>query len=519
MANQLPNDLYSGYAQVVNTQPSLQFAARLLAQREAKRDAMDKYLQDATSRVTTTGMRDQEIEPLMQAKSNVQKYYLSNRDKLRNNDAKTMLEWKSLLNTMQDIAQSSIAASKPSKDLRTLFLNKPDLVDRMDEQSTMPMIDKNEQPTHIIENGRVVRNQNYEPLDPTKVIYNPKEYEGKDWDAHTFKQNQFFKPDNVVTDTIPNPKDPYRQIDITSAIYTPEKLNAIADWNIQKYSADPSLRYSFNKSHGLINTPIDQWELNHVDEYDRLNDIYKAAKGKDIETPDELFAATQLEPLTKPTITQKSVDNYGAKSGLQLDQALLKMKKQNDYILGRMRTAQGYKEALIDYRQAKTTEAQDGVLNKFIDNTFDSGTNRFADTSIKKVTVDGKDYTGRVVELPKTIKNEYAVYEGKDDKGNDKFHVPEFYLTDDKKYVIPLYEGDKTTSGGNLLPHTKPIPIQNLKVSLSKLLLTKTATGGEVVDEFDIEDGSAPAPKKVTTTKEVHKKITTATKKDPLGLF
>lgn len=168
---------------------------------------------------------------------------------------------------------------------------------------------------------------------------------------------------------------------------------------------------------------------------------------------------------------------------------------------------QGYREATIDYRSDKDEKSNNDVLNKFIDTSYDAGSDK-----VTKVTISGKDYTGKLIEVPKALKNEYTIYQGMKD-GNPVYLPPsKFYLTDDKKTVIPMYYGDKTSTGGNkLISESKPIPIQLWKASLAKILLTKKQTGAEVTDD----ELTNSIPEEPHTSTEVHKTVT----RKPLSSF
>lgn len=168
------------------------------------------------------------------------------------------------------------------------------------------------------------------------------------------------------------------------------------------------------------------------------------------------------------------------------------------YIRGRMRQNQAYKMAYKNYTSGVDADSDEKVLNTFIKNTYDNGRK-----DVKDVTVDGKKYTGRVIDIPKDIKDKYII-----SKGNTDEAIPDdWYLSDDLKTVIPLfYTGDKTASGNKKIStaKSKPIDIQNFKVDLGKLLLTQKKRGGEVIDQFDVQENT-----KTKITKH----------KDPLGLF
>jgi hypothetical protein len=80
-----------------------------------------------------------------------------------------------------------------------------------------------------------------------------------------------------------------------------------------------------------------------------------------------------------------------------------------------------------------------------------------------------------------------------------------------KKSMIPIYE---TLNGTTLISpeQSVPIPINNFKLDLSKLLLTKSKTGAEVTDAFTGDDDpkSTQTLEMGTTEKHPAKKEATA---------
>lgn len=239
----------------------------------------------------------------------------------------------------------------------------------------------------------------------------------------------------------------------------------------------------------------------------------KPFEGTDTELGNALKIATMEEYANKelkPKITYSV--NQGRKTNEQQQFALKKMGYNDQLIRGRMKLAQGYKEALSDYKSSKDEQEQNGILNKFIDNSYNAGTDKIVNTEgvskdIKGVDIDGRRYEGKFIDVPKDIKKEYAQYRGKDAKGEDVWDYPNgFYLTNDKKTLIPLYLGSETQTGGNYLKSdSKPVDIQQYKLPLSKLLLTKKSTGSEVVDDFSGDEQGGYTPKIKTTTTEMNK--------------
>lgn len=183
-----------------------------------------------------------------------------------------------------------------------------------------------------------------------------------------------------------------------------------------------------------------------------------------------------------------------------------KMGVNDAYIRGRMRTAQGYKEALVDYRADKSAAENEGVLNKVINTSYEGGTNRIGGATVDHLTIDGKNYKGKFIDVLSNVKDEYA-HPLTTDKSTGKvtsWKYPDgFYLTDDKKTIIPVFLGEKTGTKDNRVIDgalSKPRDIQMYKIPLAKALLTKKDTGSEVTDDDltgdsdDTENDQQPPP-------------------------
>jgi hypothetical protein len=180
---------------------------------------------------------------------------------------------------------------------------------------------------------------------------------------------------------------------------------------------------------------------------------------------------------------------------------------QQDYLAG---LRNNYSKSLYDYKQAKSAGEQDNVLNKYIDNSYNAGSTRLNGTNVTGINIDGKHYEGKVIDLPVSVKKEFVNY---NPDGTVKSFPDAYYLTNDKKTIIPLSLGAKVSTGGyQIHSESKPQDIQVLKAALSKSLLTKKTTGNEVTGGED--DASNEFPDAPTTTTEIHKTKTKKTAKD-----
>lgn len=78
MALQLPNIYTLGQVQV-SSQPLAQLQGQLLAKKQAQEEALNKYFTDAAGKLTTTGMRQQDIAGFLERKNQLMKEGISNK--------------------------------------------------------------------------------------------------------------------------------------------------------------------------------------------------------------------------------------------------------------------------------------------------------------------------------------------------------------------------------------------------------------------------------------------------------
>lgn len=81
MALQLPNIYTLGQVQV-NTQPLAQLQGQLLAKQQAKEEALDKYYNDLTGKITSAGMHSKDIPGFLKEKEDLAKYWNSNKNEI-----------------------------------------------------------------------------------------------------------------------------------------------------------------------------------------------------------------------------------------------------------------------------------------------------------------------------------------------------------------------------------------------------------------------------------------------------
>ncbi len=215
----------------------------------------------------------------------------------------------------------------------------------------------------------------------------------------------------------------------------------------------------------------------------------------------------------QPTVT-KTKNDYNSVAMLNKRQANSEQMQQErfEHQKSMAKLNDDYVKGRADYNRAANTTDQENILNKFNDNTYNAGTTRLNGVNVDHIVVDGKNYQGKVVDIPNSLKDKFKVVRMNDKTKENEYVYPNaYYMPNDKKVIIPLFLSDvKNDKGGyNILKESKPKDIQNYKADLSNLLLTKSKTGSEVTGEED--EYNAPSDESAPSNPKV--------KKDPLGLF
>ena len=159
---------------------------------------------------------------------------------------------------------------------------------------------------------------------------------------------------------------------------------------------------------------------------------------------------------------------------------------QDAYIRGRMRMRDNLNKNFLKFKQAASREEEEGIVTKIINDQFENSPYKY-----EGAVVEGKQFgKGRFVQPTVNIVDKYTI-----DKGYDTEKKPDmFYMTEDKKYVIPAkikYKEDGVTpeknANGSIKWNTdgfRPIPIQNYRAEIAKELISKKNQGAETIAEF-----------------------------------
>ena len=186
---------------------------------------------------------------------------------------------------------------------------------------------------------------------------------------------------------------------------------------------------------------------------------------------------------------------------LAFERRLKGMGVNDAYIRERMALGDEYKKSFVKFKNSEDAGEQNKILDTFINKQFDEGAGNKNNPAY--VTNQGNVFReGRMVKVPKEIGDKYTVNVGTTEA--PEWEKPtSFYMSKDKKYVIPMY-GKKDDNGTWRLDGNKgqPISIQNYKLDLSKLLLTKKQTGAEVTDQFTGDEDPSSYQSIETSTEE-----------------
>tara|TARA_R110000868_G_scaffold180622_4_gene421269 strand:+ start:435 stop:1898 length:1464 start_codon:yes stop_codon:yes gene_type:complete len=324
MATINPSNLYSGGNVNLDSTPFVKFALAQEAKKAAKDEALDKYFAEKNGKLTSTGMRLQEVPALAALKQQITDYGIKNKKSIHDlkDGGKAWGEYNNMWNMAQSVIDNSKALNGVSDLAGKIRINHPELADRFDENTVKGLAD-HEQAAYIVQGNKVVDNPLHKTFDINSVQYNPKEWQNEDWQKYDKGvETDFAKKMKPSVAYSPIKGNDYELLETTTKSFEKPTLKEIADKAVSDYNRDKGLAYSFNKQHQLTNTPFDKWEQSHVDDYNKANTIFKDATGKDISNPSELHAA---EVLRRMSISEPSIKTVTNEAKKQADRVALKL--------------------------------------------------------------------------------------------------------------------------------------------------------------------------------------------------
>jgi hypothetical protein len=222
----------------------------------------------------------------------------------------------------------------------------------------------------------------------------------------------------------------------------------------------------------------------------KFGEMYPEYKGKPVVDPATYYGIKHIVSF-QPEVSYGETKFTDAK------------KEQN--MRDRMNIAQANRKALIDYRNAVDANSRKSIVNDFLSRSYEEGTP-------STFTIDGQKYSGRATAAPKEVSIKY----GRKEKGTDgveRIKEPDYFIiTDDKKFVVPVFTtGKKSTTGNIGIEKGKPILIENYKADIAKSWLSKSDFDDEMTAEDDAEIDAdfdvipAPTQPKAKGKKKVYK--------------
>jgi hypothetical protein len=305
MATINPSNLYSGGNVNLDSTPFVKFALAQEAKKAAKDEALDKYFAEKNGKLTSTGMRSQEVPALVALKQQITDYGIKNKKSIHDlkDGGKAWGEYNNMWNMAQSVIDNSKALNGVSDLTGKIRINHPELADRFDENTVKGLAD-HEQAAYIVQGNKVVDNPLHKTFDINSVQYNPELYTPKQLQDQLEEEIKF-TPRDVNKEDIKKTNDLYTNKVSTISSYNDDKIKKIADNRGSAFDTDKRLKFTFNQGHDLLKTPFNEWKQSHVDNYNQLNTDFKRIYNKDIETPKELYKAEVVSSIKDPIKTKE----------------------------------------------------------------------------------------------------------------------------------------------------------------------------------------------------------------------
>lgn len=293
---QNPAGLYTAGVVDLNPLPYMQMAERARARKEARQQAVDQYYQKLPETINEKGVRDQEIPVINEAKNQLQKYWIENKDAIRKGNTPEAYNYGKMIRDVGGVAQESKNRTATAVKLAQLRGNpKYDYIFR--DPKLIEKIAKHEATIGTPESEGIVFDQLTlppAPFDRSKYINSIK-----------IKPN----PTEPVYKEIPG--DKFKQLEVTGKAFSPEDLNALHITAQTEFENNPSFEKEIKEN---IQGNPEKAAL--------MADIFQKNYGRPIKTEEDLAAAYTLS-LMDLTSTQRIVPSgqaafdYKRKAGME----------------------------------------------------------------------------------------------------------------------------------------------------------------------------------------------------------
>ena len=452
MALQNHPALYTGGSERFDSRPHVALYAQLMQRKQARDDAYDDYIRNLNKNINAAGLRNVDRPAFEQKLKEWQEFGMKNKEALRN-PRKDMggasMQFQSGYQDLQNLIAESKGEEEKKKPLVEVMTD-PAKRDRLNEDELFPKISSHDQPlfTQDQKTGQWVRDANRRSFSVSDLDFNPKPFEQDKY----FKSFDDIKPSNKtqVVRKIPGMK----QEITTTAVFSPQDKDAVAT----RATAD----YMKNKSFKQVVDELDPKEY---------ADFYKEQFGEEMQTPADLSAAYTLRGLQQKNTSQEIKDDTYA-------QGMARTKYTQDRIDARQRRQQDFTLSRDSFRNTQNAK----IVDEYVQSQYND-----PDAKTGIISYEGNQYKGKLVKTPKFLIDKYSINEGTKDA--PKWNDPQFFISENGKYVFPVYRiGEKTKSGWDKIKtDSKPINMADWKIEISNDWIKNNRTANELADEFDVE--------------------------------
>ncbi len=278
----LPSNNPYGSGVIFDSSPYTQYQLAQKAKEDAKDEALDKYFKNIDSKINPAGMRTQEIPVLLQQQNADRKFYLDNKDKIKN----PALDNGTAYNEYMGRNQAKMAFVEGSKRKADIYKQAVPIFADPTKRALM-----GDEAIAALESHDLPMNDpRHQEFDVTKLNYNPKPF---DQQKYLTGLKPLVKEAAGETSFVPIPdtdaKSPqYLRKPVTKMIQNYDKMQ-IANLAENEYKQNPSYRALIKQ---IENNPT---------QYDKYNKIYKQNFGNDLDIshPEQIAVAHTLEMMPK----------------------------------------------------------------------------------------------------------------------------------------------------------------------------------------------------------------------------
>jgi len=166
--------MYSGGAVALDSSPSVNMYAQLMAKKQAKEEAIDEYYKKLPSTLNSAGMREQSIPGFNEAVGQTQKYWAENKDKIRKGTTPEAFNYDKMFRELEQKVNEDKNAAKTDLELGKMRFNKENGYIFKDKK----FID------NLTQHGLSVFDPNHRAIDLGTVTLPVKPFDAKDQDEY-----------------------------------------------------------------------------------------------------------------------------------------------------------------------------------------------------------------------------------------------------------------------------------------------------------------------------------------------